>query len=93
MKVTDLATLIAPRAKHKIIGIRPGEKLHEEMISNEDASTTYEYSDYFKILPQINNWSEDLLRIKDGKKVPEDFVYNSNKNSSWMTKSDLKKMD
>ena len=91
MKVTDLATLIAPRAKHKIIGIRPGEKLHEEMISNEDASTTYEYSDYFKILPQINNWSEDLLRIKDGKKVPEDFVYNSNKNSSWMTKSDLKK--
>ena len=61
------------------------------MISNEDASTTYEYSDYFKILPQINNWSEDLLRIKDGKKVPEDFVYNSNKNSSWMTKSDLKK--
>ena len=91
IKVIDLAELIAPRAKHKIIGIRPGEKLHEQMISNDDASTTYEYSYYYKILPQINQWSEDLLRIKDGKKVPEDFVYSSNNNSTWMTKSDIQK--
>lgn len=91
IKVIDLAELIAPRAKHKIIGIRPGEKLHEQMISNGDANSTYEYLDYYKILPQINNWSEDLLRIKDGKKVPEDFVYSSDNNSKWMTKCELQK--
>ena len=91
MKVIDIAKLIAPKSKHKIIGIRPGEKLHEEMISTDDASSTYEYSDYYKILPQINEWVKDNLRIKDGKKVPEDFVYNSNNNSEWMTKSDLQK--
>ena len=53
IKVTDIANIIAPRAKIKIIGIRPGEKLHEQMISSEDSDYTYEYKDYYKILPQI----------------------------------------
>ncbi len=61
-------------AKYKIIGIRPGEKLHEEMISSDDAASTYEYSDYFKILPQIYEWVKDESRIKDGKKVPKGFI-------------------
>ena len=91
MKVTDIAKVIAPKAKHKIIGIRPGEKLHEEMISRDDSHSTYEYSDYFKILPQINDWQNDNLRIKNGKRLPEGFTYNSNKNNEWMTKSDLRK--
>ena len=91
MKVTDIAKAIAPKAKHKIIGIRPGEKLHEQMISSEDSYYTYEYSNYFKILPQINEWGKDNLRIKDGVKVPENFTYSSDNNSEWMTKSDLKK--
>ena len=56
MKVIDIAKTIAPRVKHKIIGIRPGEKLHEQMISSEDANSTYEYTNYYKILPQINEW-------------------------------------
>ena len=68
MKVTDIAKVIAPNAKHKIIGIRAGEKLHEQMISLEDSYSTYEYSSYYKILPQINEWGNDSLRIKDGKK-------------------------
>ena len=89
MKITDIAKIIAPQAKHKIIGIRPGEKLHEEMISSDDACSTYEYSNYYKILPQINEWAKDNLRIKDGKKVPEDFMYCSDNNPDWMTKSDF----
>jgi FlaA1/EpsC-like NDP-sugar epimerase len=83
--------VIAPKAKHKIIGIRPGEKLHEEMISSDDSYSTYEYSNYYKILPQIYEWEKDSLRIKEGKKVSEGFVYSSDNNREWMTKSDLQK--
>ena len=90
IKVTDIANVIAPKAKHKIIGIRPGEKLHEQMISNEDSYSTYEYSNYYKILPQINEWGKDKLRIKNGKKVPKGFVYSSENNSEWLTKDELK---
>lgn len=89
MKVTDLASAIAPGVKQKIIGIRPGEKLHEQMIGIEDAVSTYEYENYFKILPVINAWADDELRIKDGKKVVEDFSYNSESNSEWMSVGEL----
>ena len=91
MKITDIASVIAPKAKQKIIGIRPGEKLHEQMISNEDSYSTYEYNNYYKILPQINKWSLDRKRIGKGVKVSEGFVYSSDLNSEWMTKSYLKK--
>lgn len=85
MKVTDLATAVAPGVNQKEVGIRPGEKLHEQMISVEDAPTTYEYEDCFKILPIINNWGEDKNRIKDGVKVEENFTYDSGSNEDWMT--------
>tara|TARA_B110000879_G_C11180443_1_gene518008 strand:+ start:1420 stop:2418 length:999 start_codon:yes stop_codon:yes gene_type:complete len=85
MKITDLATAVAPEAKQDEVGIRPGEKLHEQMISIEDAPTTYEYEDCFKILPIINNWGEDGNRIKDGVKVEENFTYDSGTNEDWMT--------
>ena len=91
MKIIDIAKVIAPRAKHKIIGIRPGEKIHEQMIGGDDSYSTFEYLDYYKILPMINDWEKDILRIKKGKKVSEGFVYNSNNNKNWMTKSELKK--
>tara|TARA_B110000027_G_C16113307_1_gene298899 strand:- start:1577 stop:2578 length:1002 start_codon:yes stop_codon:yes gene_type:complete len=91
MKVADIARTIAPKAKHKIIGIRPGEKLHEQMISIEDSYSTYEYANYYKILPQINEWQKDNLRIKAGKKVSEGFVYSSDNNKEWMTKNDFQK--
>ena len=91
MKVIDIAKVIAPKAKHKIIGIRPGEKLHEQMISSDDANATYEYTKYFKILPQINQWAKDKFRIKNGKRVPEGFIYSSDKNLEWMTKSGFQK--
>lgn len=91
IKIVDIADVIAPKATHKIIGIRPGEKLHEQMIGFDDSYSTYEYGKYFKILPQINNWNEDKLRIKKGIKVHEGFVYSSDNNKEWMSKSYLKK--
>lgn len=85
MKVTDLASVVAPEAKQEVVGMRPGEKLHEQMIGMEDAYYTYEYPEHFKILPQINDWDKDSNRIKDGKRVPEGFVYSSDNNTEWMT--------
>ena len=89
MKITELASAIAPDAVQKIIGIRPGEKLHEQMIGEEDSLSTYEYENYFKILPVINHWDDDPLRIKTGKKVSPGFTYNSETNDEWMTKEGL----
>jgi UDP-N-acetylglucosamine 4,6-dehydratase/5-epimerase len=89
MKVTDVAKTIAPEASQRIIGIRPGEKLHEQMISVEDAYYTYEYDDHYKILPAIHNWSEDPARIADGRKCPEGFCYSSDNNRHWMTPAEL----
>tara|TARA_B100002003_G_scaffold210813_1_gene206883 strand:+ start:31607 stop:32605 length:999 start_codon:yes stop_codon:yes gene_type:complete len=89
MKVTDLARVVAPDAKHEIVGIRPGEKLHEQMIGAEDSYYTYEYPEHFKILPAIHDWSADAARIKDGKKVPEGFVYSSDNNTEWMSDDEL----
>jgi UDP-N-acetylglucosamine 4,6-dehydratase len=85
MAITDVARAVAPDAKLEMIGIRPGEKLHEQMISAEDALYTYEYPEHFKILPAIHKWSVDPARIKDGIKVPEGFVYASDNNPEWMT--------
>jgi UDP-N-acetylglucosamine 4,6-dehydratase (inverting) len=90
MKMTDLALACAPNATHNIIGIRPGEKLHEQMIGSEDAPHTYEYSDYFKVLPAIHNWSQDPTRINEGTLVSPDFTYCSDNNTEWMTIDTLK---
>uniref|UniRef100_UPI003A949610 polysaccharide biosynthesis protein n=1 Tax=Hoeflea sp. TaxID=1940281 RepID=UPI003A949610 len=89
MKVTDVARVLAPDAKQEVVGIRPGEKLHEQMIGPEDAAHTYEYPEHFKILPAINNWSASPARIKDGVKVPDDFIYASDTNPEWMSDADL----
>jgi UDP-N-acetylglucosamine 4,6-dehydratase/5-epimerase len=90
MNITDIARAVAPEAKHEIVGIRPGEKLHEQMIGEEDALHTYEYSDYYKILPAIHKWSEDPDRINGGVKVSPDFTYSSNNNTDWMSTEQLR---
>ena len=89
MNILDIAKAVDENASHEIIGIRPGEKLHEQMIGLEDAMYTFEYNDYYKILPAINDWFMDEGRIKNGTPVKDDFEYTSNNNSSWMTQSDL----
>ena len=91
MKVTDIALAVSKKAKQEEVGIRPGEKLHEQMIGTEDVLYTYEYDDYFKILPSINNWSADPVRIGSGKKVDPEFTYCSNNNKEWMTIETLQK--
>jgi UDP-N-acetylglucosamine 4,6-dehydratase (inverting) len=89
MTITQIANAVVPQAMHDIVGIRPGEKLHEQMIGPEDALHTYEYPEHFKILPAIHNWSASPLRIKDGVKVPDGFIYASDNNGTWMTEAEL----
>lgn len=90
MNICDIARSAGPNCELKEIGIRPGEKLHEQMIGVEDASHTYEYPDHYKILPAIHSWDKDVSRIKDGKPVAEEFSYCSDNNSEWMTVDELK---
>ena len=89
MKITDIARAIAPNAAHEIIGIRPGEKLHEQMIGRDDSPHTYCYGSYFKILPAIHNWSADAGRIGSGTAVGPEFEYASNTNTEWMSVDEL----
>ena len=84
MKVTDVAKAVSENRKQEITGIRPGEKLHEQMIGIEDAPYTYEYPDHFKILPSIHDWNKDPERIGKGKLVNSEFTYSSDNNSEWM---------
>lgn len=89
MKITDVATATVPEATQTIIGIRPGEKLHEQMIGAEDAPHTYEYADHYKVLPAIHDWSLDPERINGGVLVAPDFTYCSDNNSEWMSITSL----
>jgi UDP-N-acetylglucosamine 4,6-dehydratase (inverting) len=90
MRVVDIARAVAPEACHEIIGVRPGEKLHEQMIGPEDALYTYEYQDHYKILPAIHGWSNDPLRINGGKKIDPEFIYSSDNNPEWMSVDQLR---
>jgi UDP-N-acetylglucosamine 4,6-dehydratase/5-epimerase len=90
MKVVDIARAVDPEAEQHIIGIRPGEKLHEQMIGIEDAYHTYEYGGYYKIMPAINS-SGNESRIKNGRKVPNGFAYTSDANPQWMSVEELRK--
>ena len=87
--IGDIARAVNPEAEHEIVGIRPGEKLHEQMIGTEDAPYTFEYDTYYKVLPAINGWSLTSERIKDGVAVSEDFVYSSETNTDWMSVESL----
>ena len=91
MKVTDVALAVDDTATQDEVGIRPGEKLHEQMIGPEDALYTYEYPGHFKILPSINEWSHDPERIAGGKKVDPGFIYCSDSNKEWMGIPELQK--
>ncbi|GAB2179158.1 UDP-N-acetylglucosamine 4,6-dehydratase (inverting) [Dongia sp. agr-C8] len=89
MKMTDLAAAIGPHCKTKVIGIRPGEKLHEVMITEEDAWTTYELPDRYVIEPSHIHWEAKRPAIPDAKLVAEGFRYDSRNNSEWMPAASL----
>lgn len=90
MKLTDIALAVDAEAKLEIVGVRPGEKLHEQMIGIEDAPYTFEYDNHFKILPAIHGWSLDPGRINGGRPVPTEFTYCSDNNQEWMSIEDLR---
>lgn len=90
MKVTDLAKAIAPECETKIVGIRAGEKLHEAMITEDDARHTIEFKDYFIIQPEFPWWSKEYAR--DGKALPEGFKYVSDINNDWLSIEQLKEL-
>lgn len=88
MRITDLARAIAPDCEHDIVGIRPGEKLHEMMISADDARHTVEMEDHYVIEPEFLWWTE--TRTRRGTAVPADFSYSSDRNDRWLSVDELR---
>jgi UDP-N-acetylglucosamine 4,6-dehydratase len=90
-KILDIAEAVAPECKIEYVGIRPGEKIHEEMITYSDSFTTYDLGKYYVILPQIPNWDlNKFISFYNAKKVNEGFYYSSDTNSEWETVDTLR---
>lgn len=89
MSIMDLAKAIGPECEIEIVGIRPGEKLHEVMITEDDARHTFEFDDYYTIVPEFTWWGST---IEKGKPVPDGFVYSSKTNTKWLSVDELKQM-
>lgn len=90
-KITDIANAISPKCELKIVGIRPGEKIHEEMITLSDSFNTYDLGKYYVILPSITNWDLNIFKKTfNAVKVQEGFSYNSGDNSQWETVESLR---
>jgi len=93
MRIVDLARAVAPECKHEIIGIRPGEKLHEILISEDDARMTLEYEDYFVIQPHYHMWADLEYGQPDGGQPCRDgFRYSSDTNTQWLSAEELRAM-
>ncbi len=92
MKIVDLANALAPGCRHEIVGIRPGEKLHEVMIPIDEARNTLEYADHYVIQPQFEWWGSRNGRPRTGKPVPDGFSYRSDNNTWWLSESELKRL-
>ena len=90
MKIIDLAEVLAPGAKKKIIGVRPGEKLHEILLTEEEAKHAKEVDGYFIIEPEFPFWNED--NFQEGKLLPDGFKYRSDINDKWITKEEMKEI-
>ena len=90
-KILDIAKAIGPECEINVIGIRPGEKIHEEMITTSDSFTTYDLGKYYVILPQMTTWNlEEYLKYFSAKLVPQGFSYSSDKNTEWETVENLR---
>lgn len=90
-RITEVASAIAPECRQEIVGIRPGEKVHEEMITSSDSFTTYDLGKYYVILPQTSNWElSEFIDHFNAKKVPQGFNYNSGDNEEWLSVEDLR---
>lgn len=92
MTITDLAKAVAPECEWKIVGIRPGEKLHEVMVPEDDARRTLEYEDHYRILPAFPDWDETLYTDQAGVPCPDGFSYSSDTNTQWLSVEELRAM-
>ncbi len=92
MRITDLARVLAPGCKTEVVGIRPGEKLHEVMIPVDYGRQTVQFADHFIITPALSYWKKDWHSDKKGKPCPEGFYYGSDNNTDWVTEEELAKM-
>ena len=92
-KILDVAKAICPDCEHKIVGIRPGEKIHEEMITASDSYNTYDLGKYYVIIPTVPNWNiEDFKSYFSAKKVENGFNYSSGQNTEWESVDSLRKL-
>lgn len=92
-RITDVAKAVGPNCEHKVVGIRPGEKIHEEMITSSDAFFTYDLGKYYVIIPQTPLWkTEDFISEFNAELVPDGFSYNSGTNKEWETVESLRKL-
>ncbi len=92
-RITDIAEAIGPECEHKVIGIRPGEKIHEEMITASDSFFTYDLGKYYVIIPQTTIWKvNEFTSYFNAKLVPEGFCYDSGTNTEWETVESLRKL-
>ena len=93
MRITDLAIALAPECEQRIVGIRPGEKLHEVMITQDDARQSLEYEDHYVILPTFHEWGAQQQTPRNGgRPCPDGFCYSSDTNPCWLSKEQLQKM-
>src|SRR6185436_8007204 len=90
MRIVDLVEAIAPDSRIEEVGIRPGEKLHEMMITAEDARKTVEYDEHYVIQPAFPWWSDDVAYETGGRQVADGFIYASNTNDRWLTIDELR---
>lgn len=91
-RINDLASVIAPRVKISYIGIRPGEKMHEDLISSHEAKNIREFNDYFILLPEFDFWEQEGGLPLKGKKLKKEFSYNSLNNTDYLSKKELSKL-
>jgi UDP-N-acetylglucosamine 4,6-dehydratase len=92
-RIVDLANAIGPECEHRVVGIRPGEKIHEEMITASDSFYTFDLGKYYVILPQVTKWDlNDFITTFNAVKVPEGFSYDSGNNDAWESVESLRRL-
>jgi FlaA1/EpsC-like NDP-sugar epimerase len=92
-KLTDVAKAIGPNCKQQVVGIRPGEKVHEEMITESDSFFNYDLGKYYVVLPAVTTWKlDDFVRETKAVQVNQGFKYNSGENREWVSVDELRRL-
>jgi UDP-N-acetylglucosamine 4,6-dehydratase len=93
MRVVELAKALAPECPIEVVGIRPGEKLHEVMVPVDDARNSVEFEDYYAIMPAFHDWNSDTYHLaNDGRRCPDGFSYGSDTNTWWLTIDEMRSL-